>query len=448
MRPVDFARWTTTLTASYLAITAALIAILGNTVPGRAWLVAVHLTLSGLLLILNRAKPSAGILRVILDWHPLMLFPLLYKEVEVLAPVIGDWRLTAAIPAWESALFAGQPSLYLSERLAFVPLSEYLHFCYLSYVIVIPSVTAYWYVSGRRTAFGELVLMLSSVLLGSYLFFILLPVDSPYYLSQRLGPPLSGHLFFDLVHQMSARGGARGGAFPSAHVSGAVVVSLVAWRHQRRLAYLLVPLTVSVMIATVYGRFHYALDALVGAGLAIAVVVGYRYVFGDGMCGRTNSEDDRLRRVSLRLCSVGFKSATGISHAVDVEAETLYRSRSARSSQAEERWMDRGPGSGNAARDPGPRAWQSSRAVRATGRAMGQQRERQSRRDSEEGEVATPAQVLRITGRIIWPRGDARKKDESPQSTPVAAAKPHASGPSPTAKCAMSAEPSVMAKPA
>ena len=81
---------------------------------------------------------------------------------------------------------------------------------------------------------------------------------------------------------MSARGGARGGAFPSAHVSGAVVVSLVAWRHQRRLAYLLVPLTGSVMVATVYGRFHYALDALAGAALAIAVVVGYRYVFGDG----------------------------------------------------------------------------------------------------------------------------------------------------------------------
>jgi hypothetical protein len=47
MPPVDFARWTTTLTASYLAITAALIAILGNTLPGRVWLVAAHLTLSG-----------------------------------------------------------------------------------------------------------------------------------------------------------------------------------------------------------------------------------------------------------------------------------------------------------------------------------------------------------------------------------------------------------------
>src|SRR4249920_2038867 len=119
MASVDVARWTTTLTASYLAITAALVAILGTTVPGRVWLVAVHLTLSGSLLILNRARPSAGILRVIRDWQPLILFPLLYKEVELLAPALGDWRLTAAIPAWESALFAGQPSLYLCERLAF-----------------------------------------------------------------------------------------------------------------------------------------------------------------------------------------------------------------------------------------------------------------------------------------------------------------------------------------
>jgi membrane-associated phospholipid phosphatase len=274
----DFARWTTRLTASYLAITAALIAILGTAVPGRIWLVGVHLALAGALLILSLVRPHAQTLRVIRDWHPLMLFPLLYKEVELLAPALGDWRLTAAIPAWELALFAGQPSLYLSERLAFVPLSEYLHFSYLSYVIVIPSVAAYWYVSRREAAFGELLFLLSIVLLGSYLFFILLPVDSPYYLSPRLGPPLAGHFFFDLVHEVSARGGARGGAFPSAHVSGAVVVSLVAWRHQRRLAYPVVLITASVMVATVYGRFHYVLDTIAGAALAIAVVVAYRYL--------------------------------------------------------------------------------------------------------------------------------------------------------------------------
>jgi hypothetical protein len=32
----------------------------------------------------------------------------------------------------------------------------------------------------------------------------------------------------------------------------------------------------------------------------------------------------RSRLVPLRVCTVSFKSATGISHSVDVEAETLY----------------------------------------------------------------------------------------------------------------------------
>jgi hypothetical protein len=92
-------------------------------------------------------------------------------------------------------------------------------------------------------------------------------------------------------------------------VSSAVVVSLVAWRHQRRLAYLLVPITGSVIIATVYGRFHYVLDTLAGAALAIAVVVGYRYLFGVGPGERAVSclanvdrnSDRRLSRASPQM---------------------------------------------------------------------------------------------------------------------------------------------------
>ena len=34
------------------------------------------------------------------------------------------------------------------------------------------------------------------------------------------------------------------------------------------------------MIATVYGRFHYVLNTLAGAALAIAVVAAHRYLSG------------------------------------------------------------------------------------------------------------------------------------------------------------------------
>jgi membrane-associated phospholipid phosphatase len=102
------------------------------------------------------------------------------------------------------------------------------------------------------------------------------PVDSPYYLLEPPGPPLAGNFFYDLVHQVSDRGGARGGAFPSAHVSGALVVGLVAWRRQRRLALALTPVIAGIVVATVYGRFHYALDTVAGLALGVTVVSAYR----------------------------------------------------------------------------------------------------------------------------------------------------------------------------
>jgi membrane-associated phospholipid phosphatase len=265
----------TPVTMSYLLVTAALVVIFRRSVDSWAAIATAHVAVCVALAWLDRIESPSPVLRAVRDWHPIILFPLLYKEVELLARGIGNWRLTEAIPALEATLFGGQPSLFLSQRWHSVALSEYLHFCYLSYVLVIPGVAAYWYASRRRSAFHELVLLLAVTLFGSYLFFVLFPVDSPYYRSGPLGPPLAGHVFYDLVHQMAARGGARGGAFPSAHVSGAVVTWLVAWRHQRRLAVGLAPVVGGVIVATVYGRFHYALDTIAGLLVAVAVVAAF-----------------------------------------------------------------------------------------------------------------------------------------------------------------------------
>ena len=270
--PYRPARATARLTVTYLTVTALLIVSWGRALPSWPAVVVAHAAVCAVLMTLLRRGPLPGLFQALLDWHPLALFPILYKEVEWLAAAIGDWRLTYSIPAIEAALFHGQPSIYLSERLSVVPLSEYLHFCYLAYVIILPAVAAYWYTCGRRRAFHELLLLLTAAMFGSYLFFIVFPVDSPYYRFPPLGPPLAGHFFFDLVHEVSARGGARGGAFPSAHVSGAMIVWLVAWRHQPRLAGLLSPLILGLIVATVYGRFHYVLDTLAGVAVALSVV--------------------------------------------------------------------------------------------------------------------------------------------------------------------------------
>jgi membrane-associated phospholipid phosphatase len=81
-----------------------------------------------------------------------------------------------------------------------------------------------------------------------------------------------------LVHFVSDRGGARGGAFPSAHTSVACIVWLVAWTRDRHLAYWLTPLVGGILVATIYGRFHYVLDVVAGVLLAVTVFGVHRWL--------------------------------------------------------------------------------------------------------------------------------------------------------------------------
>ena len=277
-------RRTDQLTASYLLTTAALVVVCRVHVPNWQLFVIAHVIATGMLFALRKAaRGGPRLLSICGDWYPVVDFPVLYKEVEIFAAAFGNWDLTERIQAFEVSLFGGHPSLYLSDRLAWVPLSEYLHFCYLSYALVLPILGGYWYVTGRVSVFRELVLLLSATLFGSYLFFILFPVDSPFYLFEAPGEPLAGLFFYDLVHTVSAHGGARGGAFPSAHVSGSVVIWLVAWKRQRGIAYLLAPIVAGVVVATVYGRFHYAVDTIAGLAVAGMVVGGYRLLERGGL---------------------------------------------------------------------------------------------------------------------------------------------------------------------
>jgi membrane-associated phospholipid phosphatase len=132
-------------------------------------------------------------------------------------------------------------------------------------------VGSYWYLTGQKAKFHELVYLVSVTLTASYLFFALFPVDSPFYVFPPLGEPFEGHFFYDLVHFVAGQGGARGGAFPSSHVSVATVVLLVLWSRERRLAFALLPIVVGLILATVYGRFHYALDVVAGLTLGVTV---------------------------------------------------------------------------------------------------------------------------------------------------------------------------------
>lgn len=60
--------------------------------------------------------------------------------------------------------------------------------------------------------------------------------------------------------------------FPSGHTMIAVATLLVAWKRFRRAFWFFLPVAVSLVISTVYCRYHYAIDVIAGIVLAAIVV--------------------------------------------------------------------------------------------------------------------------------------------------------------------------------
>jgi membrane-associated phospholipid phosphatase len=105
-----------------------------------------------------------------------------------------------------------------------------------------------------------------------YAVFLFFPVAGPRYLfpmAENAATAIAPAIF---THRLLEQGSAWGTAFPSSHVAVSLVAACEAWRFWRPLGAVLAPAAVLLAFGTVYGQFHYAVDALAGAAVAVAVL--------------------------------------------------------------------------------------------------------------------------------------------------------------------------------
>jgi membrane-associated phospholipid phosphatase len=65
-------------------------------------------------------------------------------------------------------------------------------------------------------------------------------------------------------------GSIQGNTFPSAHAAGAVAIALAVWSAIPAAGAVLMLVAVGITLATVLGRYHYALDSILGVAVALA----------------------------------------------------------------------------------------------------------------------------------------------------------------------------------
>jgi membrane-associated phospholipid phosphatase len=245
-----------------------------------AWPLALHWRTSGdaaplaldvavLAIALATFAPGTGALRPLRDWLPLVAVPILYIELRWIIPAIGAAHRDATVIGWERALFPSNPSATLATRLHSTILSEALHLSYALYypLVGIPPMVLFF--TGARRKLAATTLALVMVYAVCFLAYPLFPVDGPRFLFGAAHAPDGPVRSYVLA--LLERGSSRGTAFPSSHVAASVVAALCALQHQRRLGVVAAVVAGGLTIATVYGGFHYAVDALAGLLLGVAV---------------------------------------------------------------------------------------------------------------------------------------------------------------------------------
>ncbi|MDE0184459.1 MAG: phosphatase PAP2 family protein [Candidatus Poribacteria bacterium] len=254
---------------AYLGLTSVLIVFRRkNLVRWYLYLLA-HITLIFAILWLSLTSESLPLLfRFLREWYPLATIPAFYWGVSPLTQMIRRGYFDDAVIRWENRLFKGQPSMFLSKHLPMMALSEVLHLCYFSYYAIVLSLPAVLYFQGRIGAFREVVFAECLAFNVCLICYIFLPVAGPRYVFEKIGGRLAKGFLHRLTHIILSMGSSKGTAFPSSHSAIAVVVLLYAMRYDTLAFIILCPFCVGLVIGTVYGRFHYAVDTIAGTVLA------------------------------------------------------------------------------------------------------------------------------------------------------------------------------------
>jgi len=210
--------------------------------------------------------------------YPVIATPLLYHELSYLNQFVVTGFFDPIVQRWEVAVFGSQISQEAAGWFPALWLSEFMTVGYLTYYFVIPLLAIGAWASGGRAGFHRLGVTVALAFAVCYTWFILFPVMGPRYWYGALEGALSEGSIYQFTRDLLAGGSSKGTAFPSSHVAGTCAAWFAAAREADRGFFLAAVPVVTLVLSTVWGGFHYAIDAAAGLVIAwIAFAVAPRF---------------------------------------------------------------------------------------------------------------------------------------------------------------------------
>jgi len=212
-------------------------------------------------------------------WYPFLLFIFFFEELHYLSHLIHPRWFDSVLLSFDYALFGTQPTLWLEQFTAPL-LNDAMAFAYLTYYFYTVVLVGILYARQEMRAFRTTMLGTAIAYGLGYGMALLWPMEGPHHTLRHLQhvPHLDGYFFTAVINLVQGAARVHGAAFPSLHVAGATVAVLAAWRYRPGVFWIFLPNYLAMLVATVYGRYHYFADLpagfFIGAiGFAIAMKI-------------------------------------------------------------------------------------------------------------------------------------------------------------------------------
>jgi membrane-associated phospholipid phosphatase len=210
------------------------------------------------------------------DWLPAGLLLVAFRELDWFTPASYPNRFE---PGWLALdhLLLSEQHLGATIELAGKLLPGYLELCYfLVYFVGLFGVGVLWLTDHRERVNNFLLIYLSGALL-TYVFVPWFPSVPPRFFAPQMDLPRINTIFRELNLWVLNQGTIHAGVFPSAHVASAFSAAwglLLTLPERRRYGRGMLVFAFSVSLATVYGRYHYAADAVAGFVVSLVALGG------------------------------------------------------------------------------------------------------------------------------------------------------------------------------
>lgn len=265
------------LALSYLAATSVLIAMFAENLAHPFRLLATQAFLATIILTLCFVQARSAARKELYGpsfsarwwhfwrhWYPHLFFLFCFEELAYLMTLVTPHWQDAKLIAFDYWLTGVHPSVWL-EQFA-TPFRndamQLIYFTYFSYLLI---VGLFLYI-GRdwRGYWSVMTYSMAGYMIG-YFIAMFFPVESPWFAMVGWWKgSLHGGPFTAMMSFIEHYGRVRGGAFPSAHVTGATAALWGAWKFRRWLFWTLFPFYLVMCFSTIWGRYHYCADVLGG----------------------------------------------------------------------------------------------------------------------------------------------------------------------------------------